>query len=580
MTATRAGITLGLILVVGACGDSGGGASTFADFCATTQPQVDAFITRMGRERPITDSVRYGGTVVLGNIGDMTDGMNHFVSSIYDGSQHQQFVNLMTPVQYDADLVPQPYLAESWEVDDPDNPTAITFHLRPDVLWHDGTRTDAEDFAFIYRVVTDSAAAYPNAAFWDHYVRGPEGVEVIDSVTVRILLRPHAEYMDPWTRMSVMPRHLLEGVPVTELKQHPYGTVCPVGNGPFVFVEHRPQESWTFRANPAFPVALGGRPFLDRYVFRVIADQSTLLTDLLTENIDVFVGLRPDQAPEVLRSARHQLLTFPSRQYNYVGWNARRPQLVDRRVRRALTLGFNRHQIVQTQIQGYGQVANSGIPPFHWAFDPSLADSLRYDPAQARRLLDEAGWTDRDGDGVRENADGVPLQLAVTYNQGNQQRQDIAEIMQAQLSQIGVRVQPRVMEFGTMVDMLHDPARNFDAVIIGWVTEFKLDDIDLFHSVRIDKPYAYSGTNNPEIDRYLDTLQLIPDRSAAIPVWGEYDKLIVQEQPYTYLYFPDRLVGVARRVRDIQMDERGEWLNIKDWWIPRDERGQARPSSR
>ena len=578
MTTGRAGIAFGLILAVGACGGDGttaGGSNAYADFCATVAPKVDAFMGAREAEHLAVDSAKYGGTVVIGTIGDFADGMNHFVSSNYDASQNQQFVNLMTLVQYDASITPQPYLAESWDVDDPTNPTTITFHLRPDVYWHDGVRTDAEDVAFTYRVITDTLTAYPNAAWWDHYVRGAEGVEVVDSLTVRIRLSAHAEFMDPWTRVSIMPRHLLDGVAVTELKQHPYGTQCPVGNGPFVFVEHRPQESWTFRANPAFPAVLGGRPFVDRYVLRVIPEQATLLADLLTENIDVYIAPRPDQAQSILDSPDLTLTSYVNRQYTFIGWNSRRPQLADARVRRALTLGTNRHEIVEAQIKGYGRVANSGVPPFHWAYDASLEDSLRYDPEQAKRLLDEAGWTDKNGDGVRENADGIPLQLALLYNQGNQIRQDIAEIMQAQLNAIGVRIQPQVMEFGTLVDLVQDSARNFDAMVFGWVTEFKLDDMDLFHTSRIDLPYAFSGTKNPQMDRLLDTLQLVVNRADAIPLWKEYQLLTMQEQPYTYFYFPERLDGINKRVRGVVMDARGEWVSIKDWWIPREERRDA-----
>jgi peptide/nickel transport system substrate-binding protein len=582
MSARNTGIALGLILTLSACDREQYGSETLTEalipvetFCETVLPRVESYISRMEAEHPVTDPARYGGTAVVGSIGDFADGMNHFVSSNYDASQHQEHVNLMSLVSYDAKLVPQPYLAESWEVDDEANPTTLTFHLRDDVYWHDGERTDAEDVAFTYRVITDTLTAYPNAAFWDHYVRGAEGVEVVDQLTVRVRLRPHAEYMDPWTRVGIMPQHLLDGVPVTEYKQHPYGTQCPVGNGPFVFVEHRPQESWTFKANPAFSPSLGGRPFLDRYVFRVIPEQATLLTDLLTENIDVFIAPRPEQAPQILKSPKHELLHYVSRQYTFVAWNARRPQFADVRVRRAMTLGTNRHQIVEAQLKGYGRAANTGVPPFHWAYDPTKTDLLRYNPAEARRLLDEAGWTDRNGDGVRENADGVQLAFTLNYNQGNQQRQDVAEIMQAQLGQIGVRVQPQVMEFGTMVNMIQDPARDYDAVVFGWVTEFKLDDADLFHSARIGQPYAFSGTKNPEMDRYLDTLQLVVKREDAIPLWRAYEKLVLEEQPYTWFWFPERLDGLAKRLRDVEMDARGEWINIRKWWIPPEERREA-----
>jgi peptide/nickel transport system substrate-binding protein len=469
-----------------------------------------------------------------------------------------------------------PYLAESFEVDDPENPTAVTFRIRPDIYWHDGFKVDAEDVAFTYRTVTNPETAYTNLSLFDNWVRGAEGVEVVDSLTVRIrIARPHADYMDPWWFVAIMPHHLLEDVPVTQLLQHPYGNQCPVGSGPFVFVEHRPQESWTFKANPAFPEALGGRPFLDRYVLRVIPEQTTLLTDLLTENIDVFINPRPDQAPQIQASPNLELKNFVWPAYTLIAWNARKPQLSDARVRRALTMATNRNEIVESQLRGYGVIANTGIHPLHWAYDESLADELPYDPAEARRLLDQAGWTDRNGDGVRENSEGVPLEISVKYNQGNQRREDIAEIMQAQLSQVGVRVQPQVMEFGTMIAQMTSLERDFDAAVFGWsLGPGRIDDTSFFHSARIDEPYAFSGTNNPQIDQLLDTLQFVIDRDEALPLWREYQRLIIEEQPYMFMYFDERLEGVNRRLRGVQMDQRGEWITTKDWWIPREERGQ------
>ncbi|MBW3534487.1 MAG: hypothetical protein KY453_04620 [Gemmatimonadetes bacterium] len=567
-------LPLGLV----ACGGDDGGTATagMPEFCRTALARVDSFMATQPETE--LDPARYGGTVVVGGIGEIADGMNGLISASYEASQHQSFVNMMNLIRYDEDLRPVPYLAESWEVDDPDHPTELTWHLRDDVYWHDGERTDAYDVAFTYLTITDPETAFPNAAFWDYYVKGPEGVEVVDSLTVRIRLRPHAEYLDAWRTTTIMPEHLLGDVPRGEVRQHPYGTRCPVGNGPFVFVEHRPQESWTFRANPAFPEGLGGRPYLDRYVYRVIPEQTTLLTELLTGNVDVYIAPPADQAQRIMDDPAVEFDHFLLRNYTFVGWNSRRPQLADARVRRALTVGTNRAEIVDALLQGYGVVANSGVPPFHWAFDETLVDSLGYDPDQARRLLDEAGWTDRDGDGIRENGDGLPLRISVKYNQGNRDRQNIAEIMQAQLRQVGVDLQPQVVEFSTLISQINDPvARDFDGVIMGWVTEFKVDDIDLFHSERVDAPYAWSGTMNPRLDRLLDTLQLVVDREEALPLWREYQSLIIEEMPYTYFFFPERLSGISKRMRDVQMDVRGEWINIKDWWVPQDQRrGAAR----
>jgi peptide/nickel transport system substrate-binding protein len=549
-----------------ACGGGGDVATSGDPFCQQVLPRVAAFMEQSRAAYPTPSDPRYGGTVVVGGIGELADGMNAAVSSDYQATQHQQFVNLMTLVAYDEDINPVPYLAESWEV--AEDGRSITFHIRQDIFWHDGERTDAHDVAFTWDAVTDPLTAFPNASYWDHYVKGPEGVEVIDDFTVRISLEPHAEYLDPFTKTAILPEHLLGDVPHDQLKPHPFGTQCPVGNGPFVFAEHRSQDRWVFDANPTFPAALGGRPFVDRYVYRVVPEQTTLLTELLTENVDVYINPRPDQARAILDNPNLELRDYVFRTYILVGWNARRPQLSDPRVRRAITMATNRQEIVDAILLGYGAVAHSSVPPFHWAYDDESVPALRYDQDAARALLDEAGWRDRDGDGVRESADGTRLSFSIKYNTGNQQRQDIAEIMQAQLAQVGIEVRPQVVEWATLLQQINTPTlRDFDGVVMGWVVEFKLSDMDLFHSERIDQPYAWSGTDNPEIDRLLEELSLVVDRSEATELWQEYQAVLVEEQPYTFFYFPDRLDGVNRRVRDVAMDARGEWINIKDWHL-------------
>jgi peptide/nickel transport system substrate-binding protein len=537
-------------------------------FCGPVLEAVEAYQTQAAAEpnmpRP---EERYGGTAVVGAIGELEGGMNALTSADHSANQTQIFVNLMTLVQVDENLEPVPYLAESWEVSD--DATSLTFTLRDDVRWHDGEPTDAEDVVFTFETASTPETGFPNAAFWDNYT----GVEMVDARTVRFTMEPHADFMDPWRTVAIMPEHLLGDVPPADLRQHPYGSECPVGNGPFVFSSHRPQESWTFTANGDFPADLGGRPYVDRYVYRIVPEPTTLLTDLFTESIDVYMVPPSDQAAQIEAEDGVELLTFGFRDFDFVVWNSRRPQLADARVRRALTLGTNRAEFVQALLAGYGQVANSSVPPFHWAYDASLEDVDGYDPGAARALLDEAGWTDRDGDGVRENADGLTLTLQMKYNDGNQERQDVAEIMQAQLAQIGVALQPTVVEYTTLIEQMTQ-TRDFDAVALGWVTELKIDDTDLFASDRSEGPYAFAGTSNPELDRLLDTLQTIVDRDEALPVWYEYQRVLNEEHPYTFLFYPERLAGVNERMNDVEMDVRGEWLSIADWWIDPAERRQ------
>jgi peptide/nickel transport system substrate-binding protein len=560
-------VLLATVIATAACGDAGPAARPIPNvaFCQEVLPKVEAYMAASRAANATPDDPRYGGTAVVGTIGELADGMNSAVSSDYSATQHHQFVNLMTLIAYDEGANPRGYLAESWDVAE-DN-SSVTFNLRRDVFWHDGEQTDAHDVAFTYVTVTNPETGFPNAAFWNHYMKGPEGIEVVDDFTVRIRMEPHAEFLDPFRSLGILPEHLLGDVPPAELKTHPYGTQCPVGNGPFVFWSHSPQERWVFEANPGFPQGLGGRPYLDRYIYRIIPEQTTLLAELLTRNIDVYIAPAPDQAQRIVDDPGVELLRYPFRNYVLVGWNSRRPQLSDARVRRAITMGTDRESIVEAILQGYGSVADGSIPPFHWAYDTD-APGLQYDPEAAMALLTEAGWVDRDGDGVRENSAGDPLSFSIKYNTGNQQRQNIAEIMQAQLAEVGIDVRPQVVEWATLLQQINTPElRDFDGVVMGWVVEFKLDDTDLFHSERIDQPYAWSGTKNPEIDRLLVRLGSTVDRDEAKALWSEYQEELIEEQPYTFFYFQDRLDGVSTRLKGVQMDARGEWLNAREWYV-------------
>lgn len=495
-TACRAVLPLAVAIV--ACGGepSGGALAAGGGFCEQAMANVDAYMSSLRGP----DGERYGGTVVVGTIGEMPDGMNALVSSDYSSSQHQMFVHLMTLVRMDEGYQMEPYLARSWEWND--DMTEVTFHLREDVYWHDGVKTTA------------------NAAYWTYYEKGSAGVETVDSFTVKLNMRAHAEPLDPWRATAIMPVHLLGDVPPSELGQHPYGERCPVGNGPFRFVEHRQNERWAFEANPAFPEELGGRPYVDRYVYRAIPEQTTLLSDLLTENIDVFIAPRPEQVEQILDSDHLKLMSFPFRSYIFVGWNTRRPQLADAPVRRAITMATNRDEMVEALLLGYGSRADHGVPSFHWAYADQVEGALGYDPDGAKRLLDDAGWIDTDGDGVREK-DGTRLSFSIKYNNGNQQRQDVAEIMQAQLGQVGIEVRPQVVEWATMLSQIESKEREFDGVVMGWITEFRMDDTDLFHSEKLEERYQFSGIVDPKLDRLLDTLQLIPERADAGPYWAE-----------------------------------------------------------
>jgi peptide/nickel transport system substrate-binding protein len=547
-------LSLLALLLLSACGDAGrtrdGGA---------------------GDEVP--ENQRQGGTVVVATIGDIPD-ISPLTSTDHTSNQIQQFV-LFTPlVAYDENFQPVPRFARSWDLA-PDG-SSLTFHLRDDLFWHDGVKTTAYDVKFSYDRARNPETGFPNTAFWDHYGEAT----VVDSFTIRIAMEPQAEPLDPWRAFAPAPRHILEDVAPAQLKQHPFATSAPVGNGPFRFVSRAPGQNWVFEANPDFPQELGGRPYADRIVYRYIPEPTTLLSELLNGTVHYYIAPTADQVPLIERSANARVLDFDDRSFVLIGWNQRNPLFADAEVRRALTMGINRQEVVDAIRRGYGTLGNSTVPPFYWNHAEGIGEDLAHNPEEAAAILRRAGWEDRNGDGMLENAEGRPFRFTLVTNHGNKEREEIAQIVQAQLRRLGIDVQTQVLEWGSLLSRINDTERrNFEALLIGWVTEFRIDDKNLFHCDRQNEPYQWVSHCNRRLDALIDTLPLIMDRDQARPLWREYQELLAQDQPYTILFFTRRIEGVHNALRNVHVDARGDWVSVAQWYLHPDHRGRARAAA-
>ncbi len=507
----------------------------------------------------VPDSLRYGGTVVTAYLAEASS-MNHFTATDENALELQGFVLFTTLARYDENLTPVPYLAERWETGETRDGLELTFYLHDDVRWHDGTPTTAYDVKFTFDRIKDPSVASPRQSLLTLY----DSASVVDSFTVRFYLQRHPGYIDPWTVITPMPEHILGDVPPAQLAAHPFGSEAPVGNGPFRFIEHRPGDRWIFGANPDFAESLGGRPYIERLVYRVIEEESARLTEFLTGEVDIYFSVAPDQVEAVESQAGRRVIAYPTRAYTFVNWNERLPFFHDARVRRALTLAIDRQRIVDVVRAGYGQLANGPVPPFHWAYYKELA-TLPYDPEAAGALLDSAGWVDRDGDGVRER-DVIKASFELRTHP-NPTREDIITLVQSDLAKVGVEARLRVQEAQSLRVDITSSERPFDAFVLGWNADFRLDDRILFACSQIDGPFQWAGYCNPRVDEILDQVTRTENRSNALPLWREYQQIIQWEQPYAFLYYDVRPNGVRQRVHDVEMDIRGNFINVQEWWV-------------
>ncbi|HEX6133594.1 MAG TPA: ABC transporter substrate-binding protein [Longimicrobiales bacterium] len=514
---------------------------------------------------------RRGGTAVIGGYVDIRT-MNP-IATITDLNKAIERYALYAPlVMLDSTLTPRPWLAESWDTTSVGQDSLdLTFRLRHDVSWHDGRTTTAHDVARTFRIARDPRAAYVDAAALLSYA--PEPV-VLDSFTIRFRLRRHPDFLEAFFLLPPLPAHVLGDVPPEEVARHPLGT-RPVGNGPFRFVRRTAQE-WVFEANPAFPEALGGRPHLDRIIYRLIPEQTSLITELLTGHIEVAVSIRPPQVRQIEQASGTRIVTFPVPNWVFLALNTRLPYFDDRAERRAIALAIDRRALVDGIMGGLNVIGASAVTPVHWAFDSTAA--VRFDPDSARILLERAGWRDRDDDGIREDASGRELRFRLKVWQGAGSYRELAEAVQAQLARVGIAAEPEVVEFNTFLSHVQGRetragrVRDFDAAIGNWTDNLlRKDDSQLLHSRHRDGPRQWTGFNSARLDALLDTLASETDRNAAAPLWREYQHALTDESPLVFLFYAIGINGVRDRLRGVPADDpRGPVATIGKWWLRAD----------
>jgi peptide/nickel transport system substrate-binding protein len=498
-----------------------------------------------------------GGTVVVG----MRSDFGNFNPVISSGQYDMELMNyaLYTPlVLYDADLGVEPYLAESWELT---GDTGVVFTLRSDVRWHDGQPVTAHDVEFTFNLAKNAETA---SLLGTAFLADVASAQVVDDRTIAFrFVRPHAQALEDFF-WPPLPRHLLQDIAPAELRNAPFNRQ-PVGSGPFRFGEWRANEQLMLLRNDEFPEALGGPPAAERIVFRVIPEASTMLTELLTGSVHVDIPLLPDQVAQVRDNGSTQLHSFPGRTVFYIGWNNARPPFDDVRLRRALAHAINREEIVDALLYGEGALASSTIPPWH-PRHPDV-EPLAFDVAAAERMLEEAGWTDRNGDGTRENAQGQPLSFTM-MSSDDPLRRSVIEVLQNQLRRVGAQVEIRVMEFQTMLQNHRE--RNFDAVFTNWVLDnFQLAaaPTSLFHSREADTQLSAnrSTVRIPELDAAMERAATATDEAAQLDAWREFTEIVKRDQPVTFMFWLNELAASRSDVGGVEMDPRGEFRSITQW---------------
>ncbi|TQV82029.1 peptide ABC transporter substrate-binding protein [Denitrobaculum tricleocarpae] len=422
---------------------------------------------------------------------------------------------------------------------------AVTYSLHPDATWGDGTPVSSDDMLFTWEMGRDERSGAVSLEAFQRIL----SIDIIDEKTFTLHL-DRVTYSYNAFSLALLPAHIerpiFEANPAeyrnrTAFDRDPFNP--GLAFGPYRLAAAEPGSAMEFLPNPTW---WGPKPAFDKIIVRAIENTAALEANLLSGAVDTIageIGLTLDQALafEKRNGDKFDMVYKSGLIYEHIDLNLDNPILADQRVRKALIHALDRETISAQLFQGRQPVAHASVSPLDSVHNPETP-TYPYDPAKAKALLDEAGWSVMKR-GIRHNADGEPLTIEIMTTAGNRSRELVQQVLQSQWRQIGiditVRNQPARVFFGETVSR-----RKFTGMaMFAWISSPESVPLTTLSSTQIPTEangwsgQNYTGFNNAEMDALIDGIERELDFEKRKKLWARLQTLYAEELPVIPLYW-------------------------------------------
>jgi peptide/nickel transport system substrate-binding protein len=488
----------------------------------------------------------------------------------------------------------------------PEGQLQMTYKVKEGITWHDGEPLTAEDFRYAWEVRMDPESGVTSRAIWEKV----ESMAVLDDLTLEVTLKKGI--MDPMYSAyyipEPLPKHALAELTPAEIIDSEYSRTGYPGTGPFIFEEWMAGDHISFRKNEDY---WREGPNFERVVYRFIPDTNALLAALIAGDCDVApANLQSSNLPFLQQAKDEGLLDYHAvtgtvwehLDMNQWPWDGRPPWFAQKEVRQAVAYGTNRQQMTEELLHGGTEPMQSWIPSDSWAFNPDVKE-YTYDPGKARELLSSVSFEDRDGDGIVEAygysgtfpdgaawsiPDGTPFEISFNTTVGGALRENLAEIFQSNMADIGINVSLDLMP-GQVLFADDGPLsqRRFDIAGYAWVSDpdpggdrlwVGVDILDDAGEVMLQEQIPseqdgwigrnFAGWANEEASYLIfDAVNTIR-RSERIPLYHRQQAIFMEELPTLPLFQRVEVTGFAPDLKGWALGPSNSttW-NIHEWYL-------------
>lgn len=452
-------------------------------------------------------------------------------------------------------------VARSWTTS-PDG-LVINFKMRNDVKFSDGEPLTADDVVFSFDFIMTDAIQAPRERA---YLGKIKQVKANGKYEVTFTFKePYFEALSLSGSMSILPKHFYAGY-LKEPQKFNESKGLLLGSGPYKLTN---PKSWTPDKGNVELVRSEHywgdvQPTFNRILWKIIQNDSARLTTFRNGDIDTY-SARPVEY-QVLKNdkqiiAKSQNFEYmpPIAGYSYIGWNQERAgkptRFADRRIRLAMTYLTDVNRVIKDVFLNYSEPAVSPFSNASKQHDTGL-QPYQYKLDKAKQLLKDAGYEDRNSDGILEDKTGNIFEFKLTYLESNEDTKRMVLLLKDLYAKAGVRLVPFPQEWPVMLENLDK--KDFDAITLGWTSGIETDLFQMFHSTQIldngDNRISYK---NPKLDKLIEEARRTVDENKRMPLWQQAEKILYEDQPYTFLMRRKNLLFIDKRIQNLQMTKLG-----------------------
>ena len=543
-----------------------GAATPAGEVVSIAPPSREEVLAAIREEFELSEAEVTGGQVIYGQTTDL-DTMNLLISSdVYSGQiAGQVYEYLVASSPIDGALVPG--LADTWDV--ANDGLTYTFQLNQDATWTDGTPFTAADVVFSFDVTLAEDTLSPRRGA---VMQMLESYRAIDDYTVEFVAQDRfATFLENTVGLvAIMPQHIWQDVPPADWGTDPGSTGQDpsrvVGTGPGLFVEWVPEDHVTIAKNPDY----WDQNYvwnIDEFIYRVIPEASALTQALLAGEIDLS-EISFAEAPTLTDNQEISLTVYDTTGVNWYSANqdpAHTELFTDVKVRQALMYALDRNLLAEQVYNGYAIQANGTQPVLSVAYRPEEINTVYdFNVEMANQLMEEAGWVDEDGDGIREK-DGVPFSFECLFSEGVATYEQQLPYMQQAWAEIGVEMLPTAVPFTALLDATD--TGEYEMAVYGFSWGIDGGQIDMFGCEFIP-PQGFNSMRycNEEYDALALEAERTLDPEARVDMLIQASNIVNDEQAAGYIVFRQDIWGSRNTLHNFIQNDYSPFWSLPWMW--------------